>query len=325
MEKFKKIGTFLVLLLAGFIILGFVWNLISSTMFSNTPISGLSRSGDMFDGMEAEMAMDTSAGLMDGLFRGSKNVNTQSVTNNTRKTYNEGTFTTRKIIKNANLTLYVKDAEETAETIKRVAMEAEGFVSESRIYESTSGYKSGNVSIRIPSKAFEGALLIIKKAAVEVEQENIKSQDVTEEYIDLEAQLRNLRAEEGRYLDIMARAVTVDETLKVSRQLSDVRGRVERIEGKLKYLSSQVEMSTINVSLKADADVKVFGLRWRPLIVAKRSIRNMFEGLTGYVDFVIGFIFMLPVILLWGFTAVVVAIPLWKMFKWLKRKFFHHE
>ena len=212
-------------------------------------------------------------------------------------------LTEKKIIKNGSLTIYVRDAEQSAEAIRNLAVAAGGFVAESNIRKSSSGQKTGNITIRVPASSFEEVMGNVKGLAVEVEQENATSQDVTEEYVDLDAQLRNLRAEETQYLMIMQKAYTIEDTLKVANRLSDTRGRIERTQGRLQLLSRQVEMSTIRITLEADADVKVFGLRWRPFIVIKQSSRDLFENLADYVDAMIRFLFQLPVILLWVFTV----------------------
>jgi len=234
----------------------------------------------------------------------------------------EGDLTQKKIIKNANLRIYVKDAEITAGNIQELTLKLNGFVNESNVYKSSDGTKSGNVTVRVPVKSFEVAVENIKKLAKEVESESIDSEDVTEQYVDFEAQLRNLRAEEAQYLQIMQNAFNINDTLSVANRLSDVRGRIERIQGQLQYLERQVDMSTIRITLTADSDVEVFGLRWRPLIVAKRALKNMFLGLAEYVDAMIAFVFILPVVIVWIVTVIVVLVIIFKLLRWLYYRFF---
>ncbi len=231
-------------------------------------------------------------------------------------------LTDKKIIKNGWLTVYVRDAEQAAEAIRNLALSVGGFVSESKIYKSKSGFKSGSVIIRVPADNFEEIMKNVKGLAVEVEGENATSEDVTEQYVDFEAQLRNLRAEETQYLIIMERAYTINDTLQVANRLSSVRDRIERIQGKLQLLSRQIEMSTINITLEADVDVEVFGLRWRPLIVIKQSIRSMMENLSEYVDAMIRFLFQLPVIILWVCTVGLILFAVYKIGRFIFRKMF---
>jgi hypothetical protein len=234
--------------------------------------------------------------------------------------FNEGDLTNKKIIKNGYLTVYVNNADTAAQKISELAVGLGGFVSELNISESSDGIKRGNITIRIPATEFETALHNVKTLAAEVENENVSAQDVTEQYVDLSAQLKNLAAEEARYLEIMAKSYNVNDTLQVASRLSDVRSRIERIQGQLQYLSRQVDMSTIRVNLSADADIKVFGLKWRPLIVAKRALKSLFADLTDYTDKMIAFLIHLPVILLWLITITIGIIITWRVLYWIYRR-----
>jgi hypothetical protein len=73
--------------------------------------------------------------------------------------------------------------------------------------------------------------------AARVDREEIKSEDVTRQYVDIDARLRNMRAEEERYLEILKRAATVKDTLDVTQHLADVRGRIEQAQGEMNLLT----------------------------------------------------------------------------------------
>lgn len=231
-------------------------------------------------------------------------------------------LTERKVVKDGSLSLLVKKAEEASSKIAEIAEDQGGFVSYSQIYEVKEGVKSGEVRVRVPADKFDETVGEIKKLAIKVEREAVNAKDVTEEYVDLEAQLRNLRAEEQQYLEIMKKAVRIEDILSVSQRLFDTRGRIERIQGQFQYLSRQVEMAAISIQLTAEPDVKIFGIYWRPLSVAKQSFRKMLSGLTGYADAMIGFVFGLPVFLLWLATGTVILVILGKLFNLVKKRFF---
>ncbi len=233
----------------------------------------------------------------------------------------EGVLTQRKIVKNGSLSLLVKKAEETAGRIAKIADDFKGFVSYSGIYEVSEGVKAGTITIRVPADKFNEATAKIKELAVKVQSEDFNTSDITEQFVDLESRLKNLQAEEQQYLDILKRAVKVQDILDVSQRLFEVRGQIESIQGQLKYMSQQVDMSTISVSLTSESEVKIFGLYWRPLANLKQSLRKMFEGLTGYVDSLVKFIFALPVMLLWLVTVAVVAFFGWKVLRFVWKKF----
>lgn len=234
----------------------------------------------------------------------------------------EGTLTQRKVVKDGTLSLLVKKADDTAKEIQLLAIKMDGFVGQSRVYEVASDIKSGVVTIRVPAAKFVEAMEAIKKMGVKVESENQTAQDVTEYFVDLQAQLKNFKAQEEQYLEIMKQAKTVEETLKVAAALTDVRGSIESIQGQLQYLSRQVDMSSITTNLTEQADVEVFGISWRPLYEVKKSFRSMLNGLASFANIAIALVFALPVILLWLVLIVLIVWVLWKLFRWIKRKFF---
>jgi hypothetical protein len=314
-EKIKKIGKILLITLGSLILLGFV-----SVFILNIA----SKSRSIYKQSNVDYAQETIGfgSVAPSLSLKSKGVGGSESTGYDSNTQEEGDLTEKKIIKNGELNLYVKSAERVVESIRNLALSLDGFVSNSYIYKTSSGRKSGNVTIRVPAKSFMKAMNDIKQLAEEVESERTSTRDVTEEYIDYQAQLKNLQAEEEQYLEIMDRSFTVEDMLKVSSRLSDVRGRIERIQGKLQYLSRQVDMSTIRITLTADEDVEVLGLRWRPLVVVKRAFKDMLSGLTDYVDAIIVMIFKLPVIILWFTTIVLILALAWRILKWIYRKLF---
>ncbi len=234
----------------------------------------------------------------------------------------EGDLSEKKVIKNANLVLVVKKIEQAISTIKNIADSSGGFVESSSVYETGDDKKGGSVVVRVPEDAFDASLGEIKDLAVKVSREDVNTRDVTEQFVDMEARLKNMTAEEGQYLGIMKRAVKIEDVLNVAKRLSDVRGRIERLEGQLNYLSRQVDMSTIRINLTAEADVEVFGIVWSPISVIKQGVRDMLQSVVDFINAIIAFMFKLPIILLWiAFTASLLWIG-WKGVIIIKRKFF---
>lgn len=233
----------------------------------------------------------------------------------------EGDLTERKVVKNGSLDIVVDDADKTSDAVKALAETYSGFVSYCRVYETSDSVKYGVVTIRIPADSFKKALDDIKVLANEVTNEQIDASDVTEQYVDLEAQLKNLRAEEQQYLEVMKSAVTITDILEVSDRLSTVQGEIERIQGQLQYLDNQVDMSTLTVSITSEADVEVFGIKWEPLYKVKLAIRDMLSGLTDYADAMLSFIFQVPVYILWIVTIGLIVTVCWKILKWFVKRF----
>ncbi|PIS05360.1 MAG: hypothetical protein COT81_01565 [Candidatus Buchananbacteria bacterium CG10_big_fil_rev_8_21_14_0_10_42_9] len=228
----------------------------------------------------------------------------------------------RKIVKNGSLSLVVNKIDEAVMAISDFANNAGGFVQNVSVREVNDNVKSGTITVKVPADQLETVFDQAKSIAVKVAREDINTQDVTEQYIDLDAQVRNLKREEESYLKILEQAKTIEEILNVSQRLSYVRGQIERIEGQLNYLSRQIEMSTLTISLTSEADVQIFGVVWSPLAEIKRAIRNMFSSLVSYANALIALVFALPVLILWLITW---GIGLWivvKIFLALKKKFY---
>jgi hypothetical protein len=228
----------------------------------------------------------------------------------------------KKVIKNGSLGMIVEKAEETAGKIQEIAKKYAGFVESSNIYDYSTGnsVKTGGITVRVPEDKFDLAMADIKKLATKVTSENVSSSDVTAQYVDLESSLKNMKAEEAQYREIMARAVKIQDVLDVSSRLADVRGRIERTQGQINYLSRQVAMSTIVVSLTSQAEVEVFGIVWRPLTVLKQAAQNLVSDLAGFVDYLIYLLFKLPILILRLALFVFILWIIWKVGKVAKRR-----
>ena len=183
----------------------------------------------------------------------------------------------RKIVKTGHITLEVGNIAETMDEIADMADELNGYVVSSHKYEHERGV-SGSILIRVPSERFEQAFAKLRQLAIAVPYETTTAMDVTEEYIDLEARLRNLLATEAQYLALMEKAETVDEMLMVQRELSNVRGEIERIEGRMKYLERTSEMSLIEVNLQ---ETKGLIEHWSASVALKSAVRGLTAFGTG--------------------------------------------
>ena len=157
--------------------------------------------------------------------------------------------TDRMIIRTANMQLVVDDVRDTIDKITELAQGREGYVVNSSSWKEGERIV-GQITIRVPSEDFNYAMSILRSLAVEVNSETTSSQDVTEEYVDLEATLRNLEATEAQLLKLMEKAVKVEDILNVQRELSRVQQDIERTKGRMQYLERTSAMSLIQVSLE---------------------------------------------------------------------------
>ena len=230
---------------------------------------------------------------------------------------NEG----RKMTRTDSLDLVVQRPADSAEQIRALAEHLGGYLETSQV-SGDQDSPSASLTVRVPAARFEEARMAIRKLGLRVESERVEAQDVTKQYVDQDAQLRNLRAEETQYLGILKHASTVSDTLEVSEKLNEVRGQIEQQQAEFDALSRQIETVAITVTLGVEADTQVFGLRWRPLYQLKIAARNGLNGLGDYASIMASVIFCLPAILLWMATILVGLAVAYRILRWARRLLF---
>ncbi len=168
----------------------------------------------------------------------------------------------RKIIRNADLTLEVRSPTDAQSQISSIAEQRGGFIVTSESSQRTSdepGKRLLDIKLiaRVPSNQFDNAISSIEKLSTNIIQRNVSGQDVTEEFIDLEARIKTQKALELQFLEIMKQANKVADALEVQRQIADVRTEIERLEGRKRFLENNTSLSTIVVNLKAPMAIVV--------------------------------------------------------------------
>jgi cell division protein FtsL len=227
----------------------------------------------------------------------------------------------RKIVRTGALELTVNSPADAAEQIRLMAERVGGYLEAAQI-GGTKEAPVANITLRIPAARYEEVKAGIHKLAARVESERTDAQDVTRQYVDMEARLRNLRAEEAQYLVIMKSAYKVDDLLEVSQKLSEVRGQIEQQQAEFQALSKQVETVAITISMRALADTQVFGLNWRPLYRLKVAARDGLEAMADYASTMAAVLFYVPVVLAWSLTILISAVAGWRIFRWTRRRYF---
>ncbi len=174
--------------------------------------------------------------------------------NQAEQTQTAPTVVERKIIRNADLQLETDAPEEAQAKITQIAESKGGFVVEST--QSSSDVKATKrdtvtMTVRVPSAKFDEALNEIRQAASRVIVETVKGQDVTEEFIDIEARLKTQKALEEQFLEIMKRSNSVADALNVQTEIARVRGEIEKVEGRKGFLENQASLSTIKIKLQS--------------------------------------------------------------------------
>jgi phosphoribosyl-ATP pyrophosphohydrolase len=214
------------------------------------------------------------------------------------------------VIRNANLSIVVKDPAESSDRIQSLAEELGGFVVSSNVYQTTYGISdaktvSASMTIRVPADRLDEALERIEEEAIEVTSKQVTGEDVTKEYTDLASKLRNLEAAEEQLRKIMDSSTKTEDVLATFRELSSVREQIEITKGQMQYYEDSARLSMINVDLIPDVlsrPLQIAG--WRPEGTAKDALEALIAALQFIGKAVIWLgICVLPILVIFGVPA----------------------
>ncbi|MDQ3362262.1 MAG: DUF4349 domain-containing protein [Actinomycetota bacterium] len=175
----------------------------------------------------------------------------------------------RMVVKTADLGIRSEDVRGSAEEARLVAGRFGGEVLSSRVYAG-SGPVSAELVLSVPSGEFEAALDELRGLGNRVTTDTVEGQDVTEEFVDLESRERNLLAAEESLLTLYDRAESVEGTLTVERELTDIRGQIEEAQGRIQYLERRTATSEIILHLEPVVTAPP-QQTWSPSAVAARA------------------------------------------------------
>lgn len=207
----------------------------------------------------------------------------------------------RMLIRTGNLDMKVKDVKATKAEIEKIVTALNGYIASEN--ESNYGDRIQYMqTIRVPTNGFDELIKKVEALGESTENKNINTQDVTEEFIDVEARLKTKKELEARYLELLKQAKSVADIISIEGQLNQVRAEIESMEGRLKYLKSQVSYSTLTVNYyePIGAEFGFFGK-------VKESVGNGWQNLLS---------FFIGVINVWPFVLVAIGLVFW----WLRRR-----
>jgi hypothetical protein len=186
-------------------------------------------------------------------------------------------FAERMVVFTAKIELVVGDVDSTLDDIRSLIEEYGGFIASVNTRSGT-----GAITIRVPQAGFYDAVSEVEGLG-EVQTRDLKGEDVTEDFVDLQARLHNLESQEERLKEILLMGTTVEEVLKVEKELERVRGEIEGLTGEIQYLDSRVELATIIVFLNLSPKMKADWLPevdWRaPVTAGLGALYTILHGL----------------------------------------------
>jgi len=226
----------------------------------------------------------------------------------------------RNIIRMTSIDMVVMHPSEIADKITTLAENLGGYVVSGKAGGESAS--SATLTIRVPAGRFDETRAAIRKLGLRVEDERTDAQDVSRQYVDQDASLRNLKAEEAQYLAILKQANTVKDMLTVTEKLSEVRGQIQQQQAEFNALSRQIETVAISISLRTEVEERVFGLNWRPLYQLKLALHDGLESLANYATAMLTIVFYLPSVLLWAATILAAVISSWRGACWVGVRWF---
>jgi hypothetical protein len=223
----------------------------------------------------------------------------------------------RKIIKNAELTLEVDSPTDIQAQVTHIAETHNGVVVTSESKQRSAedpARRAIDVSLvmRIPSSEFGPTRDEILRLSKNILENKSSGQDVTEEFIDLEARIKTQVALEAQFMEIMKQAHKVEDALEVQRQIAEVRTEIEKLEGRKRFLENRASLSTITVNLRSPATVMVSatGFGYEVKEATKESVGVAKEIVLFMIRFVI---VMLPVF-------IFIILPAFLIIRYLVRR-----
>lgn len=185
----------------------------------------------------------------------------------------------RMIVRTANVKIIVADTAKTVDAVTQSVEAQGGYVAASHIWRDGELLRA-TLTLRVPSDKLTPALAAIRTFAKRVEDETISSEDVSQEYVDLESQLRNLEATEIELRELMTgirkNAQKAQEVLEIHQQITAIRAQIEQIEGRMRYLGQVTSMSAVSLEITPDFIAQpVVQPGWQPVVIVKNASRAL--------------------------------------------------
>jgi hypothetical protein len=163
----------------------------------------------------------------------------------------------RKVIGRAALELVVEDAALVVQQINQLMDVVGGYVANANLVRNNYNgveHLQGTISLRVPAEKLDATLAKLEKMGVEARAQSLSREDVTDQYTDIDAQLHNLEATENELRELLAEVrkkpnARPDDILTVHRNMTDIRGQIDQLQGRKNLLNNLVGLSSIDVTL----------------------------------------------------------------------------
>lgn len=229
----------------------------------------------------------------------------------------------RQVVRRASLQLHASDTRATYDEIVAMVESAGGFVANATVAPTSNedAQPAIAITLRVPADQLTSTMLSIKDSADEVVSESQSAEDVTEQFVDLEARLTNLEALEvelrALLTEVRAREdADPDEILRVFNEVSSVRGQIEQLQGQMNYLSDLTALATLDVAItQTPSAAPLVEEPWSPGDSMRVALTNLVAGLQGAADWAINFaVYVLPMLLIVLGPLAVIGVFVYRRF-----------
>jgi hypothetical protein len=215
----------------------------------------------------------------------------------------------QKIIRNGSMNISVKNALKAKEDVDVILKKFKAYVGNEQL-DNNDYQTSYHLQIRVPALQMDSLIAALEAMDGTVTFKSINASDVTEEYIDLETRLTNKRSYLDQYRQLLKSARSIEDILKVREQIRVLEEEIESVEGRLRYLSNQIDLSTLDLTLLEKKDF-VYKPD-RKINFLERLKESVSAGWFGFLDF------SLYILTLWPFWLILFGI--WFLWKRLRKK-----
>jgi hypothetical protein len=218
--------------------------------------------------------------------------------------------TKRMIIRTGSMSVEVEKFDDAAKTVTDVVKKNGGYISNTTSTQNSSGKKQGTLTLKVPADKYD-ALISEVSSVGKIMNQNINANDITEEYIDLEARQKTQKELEQRLLKLLSeKTARLTDVVEVEQKLASVRQVIESIDGKLRYLRNQSEMSTLTLSLYEPAILQTSsggGFFYELEQGIKKGLRGFTEILSGMIMLLIALapVIILVLIIIWIIRRII--------------------
>ncbi|MCX6693997.1 MAG: DUF4349 domain-containing protein [Methanomicrobiales archaeon] len=213
----------------------------------------------------------------------------------------------QQIIKTGSLSIEVTNVSNAIDVVKWIADRSGGFVGSMQVTRSSGDRLSASFTVRVPAERFDEAATSIGQLG-KLKSQSFKAEDVTEEFIDLTARRQGYVNLREQYTKVLEKAETVKDILSVQEAIERNQIEIDRIDGRLKYLTSRVDLGTLSVTLQEPEPVGADeGFSFTPVVN---------EGIAGFLG-VLSAIIVLVIALI---PLAVIGIAVYAVYRWRKQK-----